>query len=91
MDRSNGTKDVVERDVPDRGAFMRLLERRRKAKGLTLRQLAHRVGVHTSTAQGWESGRHEPRPNHYQKLSRVLGVDPLELTMLISPEPVSVG
>lgn len=67
---------------------MRMLKRHRIAQGLSLTALAKIVKVHVSTAQAWECGRNLPRPKHVPVLARALQVDPMELTQLISPDPL---
>lgn len=46
----------------------------RIAKGLTEQQLAHRLGVKTSTVEKWESGETDPRANRLDQLAGLLGV-----------------
>ncbi len=50
---------------------------KRKEKGMTLRELAQRVGVSEATVSRWESGdiRSMKRPN-IEALSRILGISP---------------
>jgi transcriptional regulator with XRE-family HTH domain len=69
-------------------AFMRALKRHRLAKGLSMHDVASRLKVHVSTVGAWETGRNIPRAEIFPKLARVLGVDPLELTKIVEPEPV---
>lgn len=51
----------------------------RAARGLSISQLARRVGVATETARNWESDRSEPRVNKLQMLAGVLEVPMLWL------------
>ena len=48
--------------------------RARDATGLTVAQLARRVGVKTATIQAWESDRSQPRANRLATLAGVLNV-----------------
>ncbi|GGB48942.1 transcriptional regulator [Roseibium aquae] len=48
----------------------------RDAIGLSTAQLARRLGIKTSTLQGWESDRSEPRSNKLVLLAGVLNVSP---------------
>jgi len=48
----------------------------RDALGLSTAQLARRLGIKTSTLQGWESDRSEPRSNKLVLLAGVLNVSP---------------
>lgn len=50
--------------------------RARDAAGLSTAQLARRLGVKSSTLQGWESDRSEPRSNKLVLLAGVLNVSP---------------
>ena len=65
---------------------MTVLKQHRLAKGLTLRALGKRIGVSTAACSSWETGRNIPHPGVVPKLARVLGINPLELTKLLSPE-----
>ncbi len=51
----------------------------RAARGLSISQLAQRIGVATETARNWESDRSEPRVNKLQMLAGVLEVPMLWL------------
>lgn len=64
---------------------MHALERRRKAAGLTIVQLAKRLGVSKQTVWQWEANRTQPSPEMYPKLAEVFGITPLEVTELVSP------
>jgi transcriptional regulator with XRE-family HTH domain len=46
----------------------------RDARDLTVKALAHRLGVATKTVDGWENDVSEPRANKLQMLSGVLDV-----------------
>lgn len=46
----------------------------RTNKGLSVSQLASRIGVKTETVKRWESGETDPRPNKLDQLSGILGV-----------------
>ena len=48
----------------------------RDAVGLSTAQLARRLGIKTSTLQGWESDRSEPRSNKLVLLAGILNVSP---------------
>lgn len=52
------------------------LVRARKAKGLTVSQLARGLGIKTQTLQGWETDRSSPRSNRLAMLAGVLNVSP---------------
>lgn len=70
-------------------ALMSLLRRHRLAKGLTIKQVASRLRVRAATVQGWETGAWKPRPEMYPKLAAILGIEALEITRLVAPEPVA--
>lgn len=48
----------------------------REAAGMSLTQLAKRLGIKTSTLSNWESDRSEPRSNRLIMLAGALGVSP---------------
>ena len=66
---------------------MTTLRRHRLANGLSLADLAKRLGVTKGTVSTWETGRCVPKARMIPKLARVLGIDAFELTKLLSPEP----
>jgi transcriptional regulator with XRE-family HTH domain len=51
----------------------------RTAQGMSLRQLATRVGVKPATVENWERGRSEPRANKLLMLAGILNVPVLRL------------
>jgi transcriptional regulator with XRE-family HTH domain len=58
------------------------LVRKRKAAGLTQQGFARAVGVSARTVTAWESGETEPRPRHFPKIAKVLGVSADHATKL---------
>nr|WP_265518516.1 helix-turn-helix transcriptional regulator [Nitratireductor luteus] len=50
------------------------LSRARDAAGMTVAELARRLGVKSSTIQAWESDRSQPRANRLTMLAGVLNV-----------------
>jgi transcriptional regulator with XRE-family HTH domain len=50
------------------------LQRARDAAGLTVAQVAARLGVKTSTVQAWENDRSQPRANKLQMVAGLLNV-----------------
>ncbi len=52
----------------------RALTQRRRAVGLTQKELAERLGVQRTTVARWERGENHPRPWLRPKLARALGV-----------------
>ncbi|MDN2564766.1 helix-turn-helix domain-containing protein [Aquibium sp. A9E412] len=50
------------------------LSRARDAAGLSVAQLARRLGVKSATIQAWESDRSQPRANRLAMLAGVLNV-----------------
>lgn len=69
------------RGNPPDGMHLRAL---RLARGLTMAELAERIGVSQPAISQWESGREKPGRESLQKLSVQLGVSPEELT---TPSP----
>lgn len=65
---------------------MNLLKRHRMAAGMTQTKLAGKLDVVPSTVSFWESGDSLPSPELVPKLARILGITPLELTHVISPD-----
>ena len=72
--------------VPDAG-FAARLQRLRKARGLTLAQVAGALGVSKPTVWAWEQGRSRPVDSRLTPLLDVLGVDAGELF----PQPENAG
>lgn len=67
------TADIYS-DTPDLDTMGGRLSRARDSAGLTVAQLARRLGVKTSTIQAWESDRSQPRANRLAMLAGVLNV-----------------
>ncbi len=61
-------------DTPDRDTMGGRLSRARDAVGLTVAELARRLGVKAATIQAWESDRSQPRANRLAMLAGVLNV-----------------
>jgi transcriptional regulator with XRE-family HTH domain len=59
--------------------FPERLQRLRKARGLTLAELADRLGVSKPTVWAWEQGRSRPIEERIAALAEALGVPPGEL------------
>ena len=59
--------------------FGHRLQRLRKQRGLTLAQIAERLGVSKPTVWAWEQGRSRPVGNRIDPLAEVLGVSRTEL------------
>ena len=55
------------------------IEKARVARGLSVAQLARRVGVLSKTVKNWETDRSEPRASKMQMLAGVLSVPPIWL------------
>ena len=62
--------------------------RARDAVGLSTAQLARRLGVKSSTLQGWESDRSEPRSNKLVLLAGLLNVSPTWLLVGRGTSPI---
>jgi transcriptional regulator with XRE-family HTH domain len=43
------------------------------------------MNVSVAAVSSWETGRSIPKAGRFEKLARVLGVQPLELTQFIQP------
>jgi transcriptional regulator with XRE-family HTH domain len=67
-------------------ALMERLRNERRAKGLTLAQVASRIGVKVATPSGWECGRFSIGAKHIRKAAKVYGIPALELVKLCNNE-----
>ena len=65
---------TIYSETPDNDTLGGRLSRARDASGLSAAQLARRIGVRTTTIQGWESDRSQPRANRLSMLAGMLGV-----------------
>jgi transcriptional regulator with XRE-family HTH domain len=70
----NGSASILDHSAP--GTLAERIVKAREATGFTTAQLAHRLGVRTSTLASWESGRGEPRTNRLMMLAGLLSVSP---------------
>ncbi|WP_292896038.1 MULTISPECIES: helix-turn-helix domain-containing protein [unclassified Nitratireductor] len=61
-------------ESPDRDTMGGRLSRARDAMGLSVSELARRLGVKAATIQAWESDRSQPRANRLAMLAGVLNV-----------------
>lgn len=76
--------DVIVTETPGTDTFDTLggrIYRAREESGLTQVDLAHRMGIKSSTLQAWESDKSEPRSNKLVMLSGILNVSPSWLIM----------
>ena len=64
------------------------LSRAREASGMTVKQLAWRLGVRTTTIKAWESDRSQPRANRLAMLAGILNVSPCWVLHGIGTAPV---
>lgn len=55
------------------------LRRLRKARGMTLDELARELGVSKPTVWAWEQARSAPSPDRYERIAQVLGTTAAEL------------
>ena len=67
------TTNIYE-ESPDLDTIGGRLSRAREASGLSIKQLAMRLGVKTATVQAWESDRSHPCSHRQTMLSGLLGV-----------------
>ena len=73
---------------PDQDTLGGRLSRARDATGLSVAQLARRIGVKSSTIQAWESDRSQPRANRLTMLAGVLNVSLSWLLYGVGTAPV---
>lgn len=62
-------------------------ERKRRAVGVTQKQLANTVGVDQSTVSRWEKGECIPEPRFFPVLATVFEMSAEEVTHLFDPQP----
>lgn len=72
---------------PDLDTMGGRLSRARDAAGLTVSELARRLGVKNSTLQAWESDRSQPRANRLAMLAGVLNISPSWLLYGVGTSP----
>ncbi|MBO6716525.1 MAG: helix-turn-helix transcriptional regulator [Rhizobiaceae bacterium] len=65
---------TIYSDVPDNDTMGGRMLRARDAAGMTINELARRLGVQVSTVQAWENDRSQPRANRLSMLAGVLEV-----------------
>jgi transcriptional regulator with XRE-family HTH domain len=69
----------------------RRLNRARRDAGLTLDDVATRLGVSKPTVWAWEKGKAKPRPERIAAIANALGLLPTELSVTVrTPEEVEV-
>lgn len=68
--------DVLNQDFysDDKATMGDRISAAREAVGMTPEALARKLGIRTSTLNGWEHDQREPRANQAQMLAGVLGV-----------------
>lgn len=54
----------------------------RLVAGLTQKQLADALGVSSAAIQGWEYGKANPRPSHWDKLGELYNIDREQIVSL---------
>jgi DNA-binding XRE family transcriptional regulator len=81
-----GTNRPGRRKPVRRLAAVPSLRQRRLAKGWTQFELGQRVGRTATSVCEWEAGQCIPEAEIIPKLARALGIPPLELTKVISPD-----
>jgi HTH-type transcriptional regulator, cell division transcriptional repressor len=65
---------TIYSERPDNDTMGGRMLRARDAAGLTIQQLAARLGVKASTVQAWENDRSQPRANRLQMVAGLLNV-----------------
>lgn len=71
---------------------MRLLKKYRLASGMTLEQVASRVGVKSASTVGhWECGRFLPQPKHIKKLAAVFCIKAMDMVEILCPDEPHPG
>lgn len=86
MSMTKDTKQAAEAvNAELKRRFMVALKRYMLARGLDQASLATRMHVSDATVSKWMSGS-IPRKKRFTRLATVLGVEPLDLTQIISPD-----
>jgi tetratricopeptide (TPR) repeat protein/transcriptional regulator with XRE-family HTH domain len=67
------------------------LAKRRKAVGMTQKELAKRLGVERTTVARWERGEHHPAPWLRSKLAKALGISPDRIEELLAASGSTAG
>lgn len=70
-------------------AFQRALQRARRERGLSQRELARALGLSHSTLSYWELGKGLPEPANVVELERVLELESGTLSRLLGYMPVA--
>lgn len=70
-------------------SFGKMLEQARKTRGLTLEQVAQRLGVSKPTVWAWEKGKASPVANRYPAIAEALGLSSDDLHDAEKPEGVA--
>jgi HTH-type transcriptional regulator, cell division transcriptional repressor len=70
------TAETIYSETRDMDTLGGRLSRARDATGLSVSELARRIGVQASTIKTWESDRAQPRANRLSMLAGVLNVSP---------------
>ncbi|MEK1888959.1 MAG: helix-turn-helix transcriptional regulator [Phyllobacterium sp.] len=78
-------------ETPDTDTLGGRLSRARDAKGMSIGEVAARIGVKPQTIAAWESDRSEPRANRLVMLAGFLGVTPTWLMHGIGQSPAEDG
>ncbi|RBY85901.1 helix-turn-helix transcriptional regulator [Blastococcus sp. TF02A-26] len=85
--RAVAGEDRVRTERTSGGRHASPLCRARLAAGLTMTQVANRVGVTPASVSRWENGCRRPSPEHRPALARVLRVAPEQLDGLLEDTP----
>ena len=70
----DGAATIFDHGAP--GTLAERIIKAREAAGFNTAELAHRLGVRTSTLASWEAGKAEPRTNRLMMLAGLLSVSP---------------
>ena len=65
---------TIYSEIPDNDTMGGRLLRARDIAGLSIQELAARLGVKSATVQAWENDRSQPRANRLQMIAGILNV-----------------
>lgn len=83
------TTNIYE-EIPDLDTIGGRLSRAREASGMSVKQLAWRLGVKTTTINAWECDRSQPGAHRLNTLSGLLGVSLSWVLHGVGTAPVEV-
>ena len=69
-----------------RKTFSENLRKKRQGKGITIEQMAEKLGIAWGTVQRWEKGTNFPGPEEIDRMAEILGLTVPQLFARADPE-----